>query len=70
MRILLFQKMRGWLRGLDSQFYPVEHGDERGSGQEVARELVVAGSVTPPILDAAEEVFDLVPPPVEALGAV
>ena len=44
---------------LDSQFDPVEHGDERGGSQEVAGELVIAGGDTPPILDATEEVFDL-----------
>jgi len=30
----------------------------------------VAGGDTPPIFDAAEEVFDFVSPPVEALGAI
>ena len=56
--------------GLDSQFDPVEHGDERGGSQEVAGELVIAGGDTPPILDATEEVFDFVPPAIKALGTI
>ncbi len=54
--------------GLDSQFDPVEYPDERSGGQEVAGELIVAGCDAPPILDAAEEVFDFMSPPIEALG--
>jgi hypothetical protein len=46
------------------------HCDEHGRGKKIASELVVAGSDTPPILDAAEEVFDFVSPPVEALGTI
>ena len=38
------------------------------SNHEVASELVVSGSDTPPILGAADEVFNLVRPPIEVLG--
>jgi len=55
---------------VDSQFDPVMCRDERGGGQEVASELVVAGGDAPPILDAAEEVFDFVPSAIKALGAI
>lgn len=55
--------------GLDAQFDRVECADERGGGKKVSGELVVSGSNTPPILDAAE-VFDIVPAPVDALDTV
>jgi hypothetical protein len=32
--------------------------------------IIVAGCDAPPILDAAEEVFDFVSPAIEALGAI
>ena len=37
---------------------------------EVASELIVTGGDTPPIFDAAEEVFDFMSPPIEALVAI
>jgi hypothetical protein len=45
---------------VDSQFDPVERTNQGGSSQKVASELVIAGGDTPPILDAAEKIFDLV----------
>lgn len=39
-------------------------------GEEVSGELVVSGCDAAPFFDAAEEVFDFVPPAVEALGAI
>ena len=45
-------------------------GDERGRGKEVSGEFVIAGGDAAPIFDAAEEVFDFVPPSIETLGAV
>jgi len=41
-----------------------------GGGKIIASELVVAGGDTPPILNAAEEVFDFMSPPIEALGTI
>jgi len=48
-------------QGPDLQFDPVEHNDERGSGQEDARALVVAGGDAPPILDHTLVKFGLTP---------
>jgi hypothetical protein len=45
---------------VESQFDPVERTNQGGSSQKVASELVIAGGDTPPILDAAEKIFDLV----------
>ena len=56
--------------GLDSQFDPIECTDELGGGKIIASEFVVAGGDTSPILNAAEEVFDFMSPPIEALGAI
>ena len=41
-----------------------------GGGKIIARKFVVAGGATPPILNAAEEVFDFMSPPIEALRAI
>ena len=41
-----------------------------GGGKIIASEFVVAGGDTPPILNAAEEVFDFMSPPIEALWAI
>ena len=54
--------------GLDSYLDPIERADELGGGKEVAGEFVITRGDAPPILDAAEEIFDLMPPPVDALG--
>jgi len=48
----------------------IQCADERGGGKVIASELVVAGGDTPPILDAAEEVFDFVPAAINALGTI
>jgi hypothetical protein len=49
---------------------PIECPDEGGGGKEVAGEFIVARCDAPPVLDAAEIVFDPVASTVEALGTV
>jgi hypothetical protein len=56
--------------GLDSQPDPVEFGDEVICGEEVAGKFVISGGDASPILDAAEEVFDLVPAAIDGLRAI
>jgi hypothetical protein len=53
-----------------SQFNAVEYTDKRSDGQEITGELVAAGCDAPPILDAAEEVFDFMSLLLEALEAM
>jgi len=48
----------------------VEGSDASGGGEEVSGEFVVTGGDTPPILDAAEVILDLVPSPVNSLGTI
>jgi hypothetical protein len=55
---------------VDSQLDP-DQGADDGSGAEiVAGEFVVSGRDTPPILDAAEVILDLVPAPVNSLETI
>ena len=49
---------------------PVEYSDEGCGCKEVSGEFVVAGGYAPPILDAAEVVFDFVAPSVKAFGTI
>lgn len=44
--------------------------DEFGGGKEISGELIVAGGDASPILDAAEEILNLVPTSVRALGII
>ena len=56
--------------GVDSRLDPVECADERGGGEEVSSEFVIARGHALPILAATEEVFDFVPPSVKSLRAI
>src|SRR5262245_3193185 len=56
--------------GLDSQLDPIECADEGRGGKEISSQFVVAGGDAPPILDTTEEVFDLVPLPIETLRTI
>lgn len=55
---------------MDSQLDPDERADDCGGGEVVPGEFVVTGGDAPPILDATEVVLDLMPPPVNPLGAI
>lgn len=55
---------------MDSQFDPDERADDGSCGKVVSGEFVVTGGDAPPIFDAAEVVLDLVPTPVNPLGAI
>jgi hypothetical protein len=52
-------------RSAMSRWWP-EWGSQ--GGEEIAGELIVPCRDAPPVFDAAEEVFDLVAPAIEALG--
>ena len=44
--------------------------NERGRGKKIPGQFVIARCNTPPILDAAEEIFNFVPTAIEARGAI
>ena len=55
---------------MDSQLDPIECTDQDCGSKEVSGEFVVARGDASPIFDAAEVVFDFVPPSIETLGTV
>ena len=55
---------------MDSQLDPDERADDGSGGKVISGEFVIPGCNAPPILDAAEVVLDLVPPPVNSLRTI
>jgi hypothetical protein len=64
----LFQIRRGL--GSPSSGASIPPSCDRRSTTGIAVTIIVAGCDAPPILDAAEEVFDFVSPSIEAFGTI